>query len=90
MQVIPVLAILHSTFFFFIVINVYDTVTSIMSRADLGGPTDPFKKFNFKYAECIQYSCITPIIICVIVMTHIKDTARDVNLLEMPTPTSVL
>ena len=29
------------------------------------------------------------ILICVIVMMHIKDTARDVNSLEMPTPTSV-
>ena len=27
---------------------------------------------------------------CVIVMTHIKDTARDENSLEMHTPTSVL
>ena len=27
---------------------------------------------------------------CVIVMTHIKDTARDVNSLDMHTPTSVL
>ena len=33
-----------------------------------------------------NYVCI----VCVIVMTHIKDTARDVNSLDMHTPTSVL
>ena len=33
--------------------------------------------------RCCIYSCV-------IVMTHIKDTARDVNSLDMHTPTSVL
>ena len=41
-----------------------------------------------------MHTCVsdseTDIYNCVIVMMHIKDTARDVNSLEMPTPTSVL
>ena len=40
----------------------------------------------YVYVCVFNYLCI----MCVIVMTHIKDTAWDVNLLEMPTPTSVL
>ena len=40
------------------------------------------------YIQCIYIYIY--IYICVIEMTHIKDTARDVNSLEMHTPTSVL
>ena len=40
---------------------------------------------NHVCTNICMYVCM-----CVIVMTHIKDTARDVNSLDMHTPTSVL
>ena len=46
MQVIPVLAILHSTFFFFIVINVYDTVTLMYVISRFMRAHWPLKKFE--------------------------------------------
>ena len=54
----------HFTFYIFLLsLMCMIQLLQCMSQADLGGPIDPSKnlnKFNFNFAEYVQYSYITP------------------------------